>query len=224
MIKRTFFLLVLLVISLLVLYKSHFSVNKAKAEEGDIKLEEIIYFRQGGNKLNNDGILGTINPKNLTFITSNKSRIIINNQGLVGINLATPSSQLHVNGDVLVAPQNGFAFNHPSGANDLYLTGNLEADGTIYGNINPGFPYNRVVVTGMSGELSTDVYLFWDSYTKSLAVGATYVSSQAKLDVAGPIRTQPTGRPGQAKGMIYFDSSDNHFYGFNGSAWVRLDN
>jgi hypothetical protein len=34
-------------------------------------------------------------------------------------------------------------------------------------------------------------------------------------------RTQPIGPDA---GTIYFSSADSHFYGYNGSGWVQLDN
>ncbi|RLE44179.1 hypothetical protein DRJ22_06160 [Candidatus Woesearchaeota archaeon] len=44
--------------------------------------------------------------------------------------------------------------------------------------------------------------------------------------LARGIRCVPysTPSPDYDSGSIYFDSDDNHFYGYNGTAWVQLDN
>ncbi|KKU22088.1 MAG: hypothetical protein UX34_C0033G0002, partial [Candidatus Woesebacteria bacterium GW2011_GWF1_46_13] len=55
----------------------------------------------------------------------------------VGIGTTVPDSKLHVvGGDVYVAPDSGYTFNNPSANEDLYVYGNLEVDGTIYGTVS----------------------------------------------------------------------------------------
>jgi hypothetical protein len=38
------------------------------------------------------------------------------------------------------------------------------------------------------------------------------------------ILTPKSAPSGATAGAIYYDSDDNHFYGYNGTSWVQLDN
>jgi hypothetical protein len=38
--------------------------------------------------------------------------------------------------------------------------------------------------------------------------------------IPGKLASAPT----PIEGGIYYDTADNHFYGYNGTAWVQLDN
>lgn len=56
-------------------------------------------------------------------------------------------------------------------------------------------------------------------------VGIGTAAPQAKLEVNSTLRLTPAGAPAAPKaGMIYFNSADKRFYGYNGTAWKRLDN
>lgn len=45
-----------------------------------------------------------------------------------------------------------------------------------------------------------------------------------KLQVDGSMRLIGMATPTATEGGIYFNSTDKHFYGHNGTAWVQLDN
>jgi hypothetical protein len=62
--------------------------------------------------------------------------------------------------------------------------------------------------------------------TINAKVGIGTTTPATKLDVDGIIKTQPRSTATcdtLSEGGIYFDSDDNHFYGCNGSTWIRLD-
>jgi hypothetical protein len=45
------------------------------------------------------------------------------------------------------------------------------------------------------------------------------------IDVYSGIRLIPNTTPPLVQaGMIYYDSDDSHFYGYNGTVWKQLDN
>jgi hypothetical protein len=68
------------------------------------------------------------------YLTTGTGDLVLNPSGNVGIGTTGPDSLLHVvGGDVYVAGDSGYVFNNPSGDEDLYVEGNLEVDGTIYG-------------------------------------------------------------------------------------------
>ena len=51
----------------------------------------------------------------------------------------------------------------------------------------------------------------------SSAVTATYINGQV---IPAKLSTAPTG----IEGGIYYNSTDKHFYGYNGTTWKQLDN
>ena len=67
----------------------------------------------------------------------------------------------------------------------------------------------RIILNVIDSETGEPVQL-----TEAMLVGAKTVLKLKPLDSA------PTG----AKGQIYFNDDDHHFYGYNGQAWVQLDN
>src|SRR3989338_4386458 len=74
--------------------------------------------------------------------------------------------------------------------NDLYIGGDLEVDGTIYGSvsgtINPGFTQGSVVFTGASGELAQDnSNFFWNDTDNKLGIGNA--APVGKLDINGKV-------------------------------------
>lgn len=47
---------------------------------------------------------------------------------------------------------------------------------------------------------------------------------QVKNGINPAITLNPSDTATANEGAIYYDSDDNHFYGYNGSNWVQLDN
>lgn len=61
--------------------------------------------------------------------------------------------------------------------------------------------------------------------TGNLIIGDTVDDGVSKLQVNGSVRLIGGAAPGSpTEGTMYFNSTDKHFYGWNGTAWVQLDN
>src|SRR3990167_8560869 len=78
--------------------------------------------------------------------------------------------------------------------NDLYITDDLEVDGTIFGDVSgtftgtvsPGFTQGSVIFTDSAGALAQDnANFFWDDTNNRLGIGTT--SPNTALTVAGSI-------------------------------------
>ena len=70
--------------------------------------------------------------------------------------------------------------------------------------------------SGTSGVVESD--LTFNSGGKLLTVSGS-------IDVYSGIRLIPNTTPPLVQaGMIYYDSDDSHFYGYNGTVWKQLDN
>ena len=51
------------------------------------------------------------------------------------------------------------------------------------------------------------------------------MADEKNISIDGSLTLAPKGAPSApTNGEMYFNSSDNHFYGFNGTSWKQLDN
>lgn len=59
----------------------------------------------------------------------------------------------------------------------------------------------------------------------NVSTNVLFTNTSSRYTITGNMIFAPKTRPASpANGQIYFDSSDSHFYGYNGTAWVQLDN
>lgn len=104
----------------------------------------------------------------------------------IGIGTSSPSSKIHlVGGDFRLGTG---TFDNASSNEDLYVTGNIELDGTLYGNItgtsiDAGLGLGAVAFQGASGFAGNPSQLYWDNSSNRLGIGSS--SPSAKLYVAG---------------------------------------
>lgn len=79
---------------------------------------------------------------------------------------------------------NPAGFDNPSAFEDLYVRGNIEADGMIFGAINPGLTPGSVTFGGPLGEIDEDnANLFYDDANNRLGIGTN--APTRTLDVNG---------------------------------------
>ena len=138
--------------------------------------------------------------------SGNTQRMVVLGNGTVGIGTAGPRSMLDVAGDVTVG--NG-TFTNTSANEDLYVEGNLEVDGTIYGSLsgNASTVTTNANLTGdvtSSGNATTlsSTYKGWtDGGTNiyptltsdQVAIGTTTPVGTNALTVRGTIGGSGTG-------------------------------
>lgn len=108
--------------------------------------------------------------------SGNTQRMAVLGNGTVGIGTAGPRSMLDVAGDVTVG--NG-TFTNTSANEDLYVEGNLEVDGTIYGD---GSQLTGIAAGGWV-DGGTNVYV--SPTTDNVGIGTTTPSTNFKADVRG---------------------------------------
>lgn len=107
-----------------------------------------------------------------------------------------------------------------------YVEANFWTEGSLYG----GATGTNCGGTG-SACFTSPTIAFQDSAVSYLNTGFNFgigtTTPSVTLDVNGAIRTRPAATStcdALRAGSMYFDSDDSHFYGCNGSGWVRLDN
>lgn len=131
--------------------------------------------------------------------------------GKLGIGTTNPQAKLHVAGNIVVQD---LAINKE--ASSIVFRDKTEPDwwGFLMNTADNHMELNR----GLNG-----LGVVFILQNGNVGIGTT--NPQTKLEVNGATRLMPAGKPSSpAAGMVYFDASTKHFYGFDGTVWKQLDN
>jgi len=99
----------------------------------------------------------------------------------------------------------------------LGLTSTLSAQSSPHYTQIQGTPFALVDRYGAKGDGTTD-----DSAAFLLAAKAG--KGRIELSPGKTYKAFLKASGAAAEGTLYFNSTDKHFYGYNGTEWVRLDN
>lgn len=183
-------------------YKNANNIVLGNFEGGTDKL--IIYegtnFRQGIT-------IGTTTNSKLGFFTNGSySKLLINTNGYVGINVSSenPITPLEVDGLIWGNPNAGGSNTTLSGAN--YLQMDFAGSGIYW-----GFRTNTSHTFVLESDHSSNVL--------------TMPRDGNIIGINNILALTPTSTPGSpSEGWIYVDSGDHHIYEYNGTSWKQLDN
>jgi len=164
-------------------------------------------------------ITGLDSDLDSTIIIANgkgQQRIVVNSSGYIGLNDASPDAPFDVVGNSVFTSSgtgNALIINKDDG-NPLFLFSQGTSDGQLYirkdGNNN--------VLLRSSGT----------SYVYGGSLGIKTKTPSTELEVVGTTTTDNiildniTVPSSPVAGQIYFDGTN--FFGYNGSAWIQLDN
>ena len=73
---------------------------------------------------------------------------------------------------------------------------------------------------GVSPNYSTNLSFYFDPNDNT--VHADFISVGQSISAGESLILVGTTTPNTQTGKIYFDSGDNHFYGYNGTAWTAF--
>jgi len=138
-------------------------------------------------------------------------------QGKVGIGNTSPQWLLDVGNDAFAGPAYVRVNSAANRAAGIQLATAGTGEWYLYktNDANNDFRIKSAV---------TDAFTIQQA-TGNIGIGTT--APAVKLDVNGMIRTAPATSTicnTTIKGGIYYNSTDNHFYGCNGTTWKQLDN
>jgi len=183
----------------------------------------------------------TISPSSNATTTITGPVILASQTGNVGIGTTAPAYKLTVNGDLYVFATStlGSATSTPvifggyvqsdiipfsdltyslGSSNfrwkELYVGTSTISNSLSLSYLTPG----SVLFAGSGGLISQDnANFYWDNTNKRLGIGTS--NPAYTLDIAGPLRLQPTATPTAANGVIYYDSSLNKFRCYENGTW-----
>jgi len=137
----------------------------------------------------------------------------ISNAGVLSINSATGTLTLQgTPNQINVSTNSGvITLSLPQ---DIATTSSPTFSSLTLSSLTPG----SVLFANSSGLISQDnANFYWDNTNKRLGIGTS--NPAYTLDIAGPLRLQPTATPTAANGVIYYDSSLNKFRCYENGTW-----
>jgi hypothetical protein len=170
-----------------------------------------------GNTLGTTGIFGSTDNKNIKFISHNKNRGILNNEGLWGFGTTSPVAQVHINsGDSTINVLQVDAFDSPK----MIVSSN---GGVAIGNTNIP-PANGLYVSGKLGigTNTPDVKLHVVGGNEvTLAGGGTIVSGQITGNNLAIDNNDIQTRNNGSANMLYINAGGGDVNIGNGGLYFR---
>ena len=122
---------------------------------------------------------------------SQKFKIDAEGDVFVGSNLNLTGNTLTSDGDLVLDPSGGgvkVGTGTPGsidlGGDDLYVTGDIETDGTLHGTLNPGFTTGSIPFQGLLGLTQDNLSLYWDDANNRLGIGTNSPNSKLQINTA----------------------------------------
>ena len=199
-------------------------------------------FINGGEASGADRSLGNSDNYDLSLLTNNQPRILIQNDGNVGIGTTSPSTTLEVAGIIKTSPQGIAPTCDANTEGGIYYDDNTDhvyiCNGSVWTALDTSDNEfsNGGDTTGANRSLGND-----DAFALSLEtnnttrlhiesdgdIGMGTLTPQADLEVNGTIRTTPQAVmplcDASTEGSIYYDETNKHLYVCDGTLWQQMD-
>lgn len=177
---------------------------------------------------------------NIVLSMSGTDRVTLNTTGNLGVGTTSPVDPLHVintSNDDTTALRLGMNLPGNIGGSEYRWSGmDLATQGIARLGSAGNQGWRMLARNDDLGSSTASNLEFWRyngswfapfSIADSGNVGIGTTTPEVALDVDGIIKTRERATAtcdADAKGGIYFDSDDDHFYGCNGTSWIQLDN
>jgi hypothetical protein len=137
----------------------------------------------------------------------------------LGIGTTAPSQKLEVMGNVLINAPSGITATLIGKHQTSLATSQIDLYEAGTGNMNIQTNYSAGAIKFRTAGANNRMII--DSTGN---VGINTANPAAKLEVNSTLCLTPSGAPANPKaGMIYFNATNKHFYGYDGTAWKQLD-
>jgi len=127
-----------------------------------------------------------------------------------------------MSGDVVIKPKAGQQFRANDGVTELFnfAQGALPSPMVFFGSPAPslGLYFVDSTATVNGGGIT------WDGNGQEWVFSGDTVGQFLKISDDGVVVTNKSSHPACEAGAIYFNTTDKHFYGCDGTTWKQLDN
>lgn len=166
----------------------------------------------------------TIQGGKIAAGTITADKLAVNNLSAITADLGTVTAgsisgvTLSISG-VLTIDGNGLTFANSGSPGLFFNSAGGGSPATIFNDGSSNFVVRAGTAEAIYFQQRTggSTTMILDTSGRIVQVGTS--GSDASL-LLSPRSAAPTGQ----KGLIYYDSDDDHFYGHNGTSWVQLDN
>ena len=196
-------------------------------------------FANGGETGGSNRSLGNTDNYDLSILTNNQPRILIRNDGNVGIGTTDPTVSLQVEGTDAIKIPSGTTAERPATAEVGQIRFNTDTsqyeayDGGVWGSIGGAVDVDQDTQIHVEKNADEDKIRFDTAGTEKMIidtsgnVGVGTSDPRTALEVNGIIKTTPAGIAptcnADAEGGVYYDDNTNHLYICNGTSWLVLD-